>query len=214
MKLAFFEDLSKYEYSENNKDESKNIGWLDGNCNFSKGVLSDDFVSKLWEYVKYPINRTRGVHQNEFLDGVDALFVADFNGYEIHLGAAEIRVVDEINKCIYAAPDLIIHYILNHKYLPPVEFVQAVITGPKPCSEEYFSYIKPIITFRQVLSGSARVCSHCYSKNLVSAYGHSTTNEEKKHIIKKYSYGEFHQNKMDRLDMICLDCGRVTEVEL
>ncbi len=38
---------------------------------------------------------------------------------------------------VYAAPDLIYHYVVAHHYRPPDEFIQAVMETPLPGSQEY-----------------------------------------------------------------------------
>jgi len=43
----------------------------------------------------------------------------------MHLGSAEIRV-QGIDGAVYAAPNLIYHYMANHNYLPPEEFLGAI----------------------------------------------------------------------------------------
>lgn len=42
---------------------------------------------------------------------------------------------------MYAAPSLILHYILAHGYKPPQEFIDAVINSPDASSEEYYQKI-------------------------------------------------------------------------
>ncbi|MCX4824617.1 hypothetical protein OG883_33135 [Streptomyces sp. NBC_01142] len=42
-------------------------------------------------------------------------------------GSAEIRV--EGNGVAYAAPELIAHYVEVHDYLPPADFVEAVLSS-------------------------------------------------------------------------------------
>jgi hypothetical protein len=53
------------------------------------------------------------------------------------LGSAEIRVFSNEGR-IYAAPNLLFHYVCEHHYRPPKEFVQALRTGPRPPSQAYF----------------------------------------------------------------------------
>jgi hypothetical protein len=48
-------------------------------------------------------------------------------GREYTLGSAEIRVPSG-NGTIYVAPNLIIHYIREHGYRPPDEFIRALLT--------------------------------------------------------------------------------------
>jgi hypothetical protein len=62
--------------------------------------------------------------------------VARRRGGERLIGNAEIRVFGEY-ETIYAAPTLIYHYVSEHHYKPPVEFVRAVLTGPRPPSDAY-----------------------------------------------------------------------------
>ena len=45
------------------------------------------------------------------------------------LGSAEIRVLGGGGK-VYAAPNLIYHYVAKHKYRPPEEFIEAVMRVP------------------------------------------------------------------------------------
>lgn len=47
-------------------------------------------------------------------------------GGEMRLGSAEI-VVKSSSGQVFVAPNLIVHYIEAHSYLPPREFVEAVL---------------------------------------------------------------------------------------
>ena len=58
-------------------------------------------------------------------------------GEEMLLGSAEIRVFGQAG-LIYAAPNLIYHYVLLHHYSPPEVFVPAMKEGPKPTDSDYF----------------------------------------------------------------------------
>ena len=51
------------------------------------------------------------------------------------LGTAEIRVVGA--KGVYASPTLISHYVAEHHYAPPADFLHGVLRGPGPTSEAY-----------------------------------------------------------------------------
>ncbi len=50
----------------------------------------------------------------------------DQGGCSHLLGAAEIHV-DGGGGAAFAAPSLIVHYVTEHEYLPPVEFREAVV---------------------------------------------------------------------------------------
>jgi hypothetical protein len=38
---------------------------------------------------------------------------------------------------LFVAPVLVLHYVLEHRYLPPREFVDAVLKAPPPRSSRY-----------------------------------------------------------------------------
>src|SRR5207253_72063 len=64
----------------------------------------------------------------------------EFEGKLVELGSAEIRVFSN-DGIIYAAPNLIFHYVAAHEYDPPEEFKQAVRTGPPPESKKFVSLL-------------------------------------------------------------------------
>jgi hypothetical protein len=42
---------------------------------------------------------------------------------------------------LYVAPEMILHYVTDHRYLPPAEFVEAVTTCPLPGTPAYAAAI-------------------------------------------------------------------------
>lgn len=58
------------------------------------------------------------------------------------LGQAEIRVLGTDD--IYAAPNLIYHYIETHAYIPPPEFIDAVLKGSDAGSIEHRALINTL----------------------------------------------------------------------
>jgi hypothetical protein len=127
--MAFYEDLSPYNYNHHSKKEL-NIGWLQKNQPFISGESPTGFIDKLNLYLHsdFTLFHCLGDHDCEFCN-------------ECESACCEIRVVSVDGK-IYAAPELIKHYIEVHNYLPPQEFIDAVMNGPAPGSEEYSNIIK------------------------------------------------------------------------
>jgi hypothetical protein len=58
----------------------------------------------------------------------------------LNIGDGEIRVIGK--SAIYAAPTLIYHYVVEHQYKPPDEFIEAVLKGPSPESEEHKTLLR------------------------------------------------------------------------
>lgn len=210
--MAYFNDLTIYNYTENTNYPAVNIGWLEDGHEFNKGEVPKRFVLLLWEYIKVPINRMRGVHQNITLDGGHKIFVAQNQGYSITLGSAEIRVMDADSNIVYAAPNLILNYILNHQYLPPKSFIDAVIDGPKPNSD---SYRKLLIKKDSKHYNPTVKCIFCGSHKLELGYHYINQHNQTKEIeIVEY------QNLKDAsvspevyiYNVICEDCGRIFDL--
>ena len=123
----YYPDLTTYEYIKERIDpQALNVGWLDEKHGFATFEPSVVFLNRLFMYCLNPVNPTRGYHICPFCHdsqfGLDALR----SGRRIRLGSAEIRVEGKDGR-IYAAPNLIYHYVADHKYHPPDEFIKAVL---------------------------------------------------------------------------------------
>jgi hypothetical protein len=137
-KLSYFEDLTPYTYYHAGiKENTFNIGWLDIGYPYQCGEVPAEFLDKLWDLVQIRLFRLRGFHVCNLCSQTEAApLMVKKDDLEFTLGDAEIRVLGEAGK-IYAAPNLIYHYVTVHGYQPPEEFVRAVLTGPGPDSEIY-----------------------------------------------------------------------------
>ena len=119
----YYPDLSTYEYETPRALlRVRNVGWLDGDHPFPKGPLPAGVVERLrWLRDLRSVRQMRGCHVCEIC-GVEWIRRED---PLVILGSAEIWVPDGPRN-YFSAPDLIIHYIEEHEYLPPQEFVDAV----------------------------------------------------------------------------------------
>ena len=153
--MAYLEDLSEYTYarSEGYRPVTKAVGWLGRGHEFEIAPPSEELLD-LWQYWKVGVEQMRGHHTCEFcpsaisaahdLPSLMAALKQDGLGHratrkgeQLVLGSAEIRVFGEA-ELIYAAPNLIYHYVLLHQYKPPKDFVRAMKEGPKPADSDYF----------------------------------------------------------------------------
>nr|WSX54036.1 hypothetical protein OG409_37025 [Streptomyces sp. NBC_00974] len=109
------------------------VGWLAGHQEFSRGTTPAGFVEALIRiYEGHRANGTRGFHLCEFCpapEPFDGMPQTVYGDHTLHLGSAEIRVpVPQVPRQMFAVPDLILHYVIEHDYLPPETFVDAVLT--------------------------------------------------------------------------------------
>jgi hypothetical protein len=116
------------------------VGWLDQKHLFPTVDPTEDFLCNLLGFCKVRIRQTRGFHQCEFCDQFSNThpFVQE-NDETIWLGSAELRVIGK--EKVYASPNLIYHYVSDHRYSPPEEFTQSVLHGPQPNDEVYQSLV-------------------------------------------------------------------------
>jgi hypothetical protein len=127
----YFEDFSSYRYELPQPVERvKNIGWLDGDHEFRLGPC-DIRVTKLLEenYEQLAVHRMRGLHWCELCHNHEEHFMVRESRRPMILGSAELWVPGPPGT-IFAAPDLILHYITKHSYHPPDQFVAAVLSLP------------------------------------------------------------------------------------
>lgn len=128
--MAYFEDLSPYAYGRAEPDQFiLNIGWLSYENTYQTGTVDKKKLDKLRILVSEPINLSRGLYECEFCppsiyEKVDGHFVGK-KTRSCPSGNGEIRVKGK-NGIIYVAPTLITHYIEEHNYLPPEEFLNAI----------------------------------------------------------------------------------------
>jgi hypothetical protein len=139
--MAYFDDLSVYRYiPECFRPETLNVGWLAIGHDFEKRSATDAFLGGLWRYCAVSVAQTRGIHLCDFCQDSES-FVAERGGARLLLGSAECRVFSRGR--IYAAPTLIYHYVAEHQYRPPDEFIEAVLEAPSP-SRDYFERLESL----------------------------------------------------------------------
>lgn len=122
----YFQDLSACGYfGESYGQVLRAVGWLAGGHPFSVGTVSDEFYSKLKELLDHPWQPfiACGSHPCEICQfdppmGINNLFIPTERG-------------------LFVCPELILHYIAAHRYLPPEEFIESVLRSPLTRTMEY-----------------------------------------------------------------------------
>ncbi|GAA2284924.1 hypothetical protein GCM10010415_63560 [Streptomyces atrovirens] len=122
--MTYYPDLTRYSYDESDQ-EMLNVGWLAPEHDYRTGVVDERVVDALKVLSAAYDNQMRGIHHCEFCD-VDRPVVLGGPAMdtEVWLGSAEIRVRGA-DGTLYAAPNLVIHYMTEHHYCPPEEFCRA-----------------------------------------------------------------------------------------
>jgi hypothetical protein len=139
--MTYFADSSPYAYlpreltSDETDDDAVNVGWLEATEPFTVGCVEPEFVDRLTELCREGVNRTRGFHrcslclQRAPSEPAEPTSVRSSAG-DYLVGGAEIRVRGQ-DGALYAAPDMIVHYVTTHRYRPPDDFVAGVMQSRK-----------------------------------------------------------------------------------
>lgn len=130
----YYKDLTDYEYIE--KCEAKNVGWLDTKYSYEKGEVSEEFLAGLWKCIRYPVHVCRGFHVCNLCLKENEPPIIKYKNEKREAGYYE-TVVKGKDGTLYLAPSLIFHYITEHQYKPPQEFIEAVLYTKKLSDKEY-----------------------------------------------------------------------------
>jgi hypothetical protein len=138
--MSYYKDLSLYSYHGN--ELSLNIGWLSGSEELVAGETPVEFQERLHRFCldENLVKVMRGFQECEFCGLSSSEWgrnhpIYGENAGLMSIGDGEIRVIGR--DVVYAAPALIYHYVVEHHYRPPQEFIDAVLTGPQPGSPEH-----------------------------------------------------------------------------
>ncbi|MEM8860255.1 MAG: hypothetical protein AAGD96_18155 [Chloroflexota bacterium] len=120
------------------------VGFLGRKFKFPTGKAPAGFIEKLLPFChpNKTVCHTHGKRKSPF---DNTQIEINIDGQAVTLGGAEIRVIGQDD--IFAAPDLIYHYVADHHYLPPAEFIEAVLNGPQPNSAEFRALINTLRTY-------------------------------------------------------------------
>ncbi|MEY9887178.1 hypothetical protein ABIA35_001666 [Catenulispora sp. MAP12-49] len=143
--MTYFPDLAPYDYLPDTVPEGVElltVGWLEPGREFA--VSEGDPDPLFWDNLvalaaDHTVAVTRSVHACRFrhLFEADYQYRAVYGTRVLYLGSAEIRVVAADGRQL-TAPTLVVHYVRDHGYQPPAEFVEAVAAmrvAPCPAPE-------------------------------------------------------------------------------
>lgn len=141
--MAYYLDLSNYDYSGRHSFPGlKNVGWLELGHSYEVMEPTEDVLSLLWNACSVTVAQFRGLHICEFCASEKSTY-AERLGKKLLLGDSEIRVFSEGGD-VFAAPNLIYHYVEAHKYKPPDDFLEALRGGPRPPGGDYFRRLRKL----------------------------------------------------------------------
>lgn len=140
--MAYYEDLERIELR--GFDMLLSVGWLCKAQDFSKGTPPEDFISRLTDLLVWPVQDPFtsyvmfGHHACDLCPLERQSLKQRVGSRSIAVGRRNLFVPKPRSELVYVAPSTIIHYILEHDYLPPEEFQNAVMKCPRMRSLAYY----------------------------------------------------------------------------
>lgn len=132
-----FPDLALCTYGHNAKSpEAWNvpllaIGWLERGQTFSEGEAEEKVIDRARKIQGQTFGRIsgyRGLHRCDLCEPEEAGFGIEDSHVNLFIPG---------NDCVYMASGGLVHYMEEHSYLPPEEFVSALLSCPLPSTPEY-----------------------------------------------------------------------------
>lgn len=144
--MAFYRDLDRCSYFDNGVDPSLDftaIGWLEDPHAYQRGAVRAELVPRLFKFLESawdPI-RFRGRHRCDQCRRQPEQLQNEF-GNVVDVGAINLFIPKAGTAGLFVAPSLVLHYMIDHDYCPPLEFQAAVLACPDSASSAYFRRIE------------------------------------------------------------------------
>lgn len=136
--MTWFPDMGREAFVSG--DHVRAVGWLHGDHPFEHGELSPEFIAKL----KLLIRAERSYPEDDVFGVACAGYhTCEFCGNA--RGTANLGV--PAGEALFVAPEMVLHYVDEHGYRPPDEFVAAVMASPLPGTPEYAA---AVARFREI----------------------------------------------------------------
>jgi hypothetical protein len=110
------------------------VGWLDQNHPFPQRKPPPDFLAKLKQFAQHYGDSARALGWG----AMGGCHSCEFCGKALGFGSFGVPAGEKL----YYAPDMIAHYVEQHDYDPPAEFINAVMASPLPGTHEYTIAVK------------------------------------------------------------------------
>jgi hypothetical protein len=116
-------------------DHIRAIGWLHPDYTYTKGEVPAQFLARLKAFV------------SRSGDSAEALYFGAFGGFHTCEFCGQAHGIGNFGvpsgDLLFVAPEMVVHYIEQHDYRPPDEFVAAMLRSPHPDTEEYQLITEP-----------------------------------------------------------------------
>ena len=132
------------------------VGWLGNEHDFPVGKLEHDIIAQIWRASLIPAIQFKGYHNCQLCKHPFGATAVEFDGQVAKIGCGIIAVESQPG-VLLVAPDLILHYVLSHEYLPPSELLEAICAIPTfKCDTPPFMLMPELQELEERVLGSGR----------------------------------------------------------
>jgi hypothetical protein len=132
--MSFFPDMGRASYVAAG-DHVRAVGWLHPDHPYSRGEVSAEFLERLKKFAA----QSRASAEALYFGASGGLHTCELCGRAHDIGSFGVPGGD----LLFIAPPMVVHYIEQHGYCPPPEFVAAVLRSPLPETDEYQLITEP-----------------------------------------------------------------------
>jgi hypothetical protein len=113
------------------------IGWLSDKEPYPRGQVPESFLARLVSFCTLRSDAILALGWPAAAGHHTCEFCNEFYASE--------NVGVPAGNLLYVAPKMVAHYVERHEYLPPSEFIDAVLIAPLPGTQEYADAVRPFI---------------------------------------------------------------------
>lgn len=131
--MAWYADLAECDYFNSwHPSFLRAVGWLEHGQPYPHGTVDLRVFNELIDLLRdaWQPGMFWGRHQCDLCPSKSK------NGYR--------NLFIPGNGFLFVCPELIVHYITDHEYAPPVEFCTAVVACPPMNSRDYLEVVEPL----------------------------------------------------------------------
>jgi hypothetical protein len=137
--MSFFPDMGCQSMVASG-DHVRAIGWLHPDHPYTKGEVPAEFLARLKAFAARSEDSARALSFVAF-GGPHVCEFCTCGFWERAFGIGNFGVPS--GALLFVAPEMVVHYIEQHGYCPPPDFVAAVLQSPLPGTEEYQLLTEP-----------------------------------------------------------------------
>jgi hypothetical protein len=124
-------------------DHVRAIGWLHPDHSYTRGEIPAELLARLKEFAARSGDSAAAL----YFGASGGFHTCEFCGRAHGIGNFGVPSGD----LLFVAPEMVVHYIEQHGYSPPPEFVAAVLRSPLPDTDEYRLITEPFWQMHRVV---------------------------------------------------------------